>query len=53
MKDGDNRWSMGPLYDRSTRDFRSHFYIREYVTVVDPEAPIDLAQHPWKPARRQ
>ena len=50
-KDGDNRRSMGPMYDMGTLKFRSHSYIREYMTVVNEDAAIDMAEHPWKSAR--
>ena len=51
VQDGDNRWSMGPLYSVQSLRLRSSFFIREYATTVEPSAHIDFTSQPQKDAR--
>jgi len=50
VQDGDNRWSMGPLYSVQSLRLRSSFFIREYATTVEPATHIDFASQPQKDA---
>eukprot|EP00884_Botryococcus_braunii_P006348 jgi/Botrbrau1/15714/Bobra.4_1s0085.2 len=51
LEDGENRWSMGPLYSVQSLRLRSHFAIKEHKTVVDPNQPIDFASQPQRSER--
>lgn len=51
LQDGENRWSMGPIYSMDNFHLLTHMCIHEYKTILDPEQKIDFAQQPMKEAR--
>lgn len=50
-QDGDNRWSMGPIYSVHNFHLLTHMFIHEYATTLDPDKTMNLAEQPMKEAR--
>lgn len=50
-QDGDNRWSMGPLYSMESLDAASHFFVQEYSCNLRLDDAIDLAGLPYREPR--
>lgn len=51
MQDGENRWSMGPIYSLQNLHLLTHMFIREYATPVDPAGTVSFAAQPMQEAR--
>ena len=51
MQDGENRWSMGPIYSLQNLHLLTHMFIREYATSVDPAGTVSFAEQPMQEAR--
>lgn len=51
LQDGDNRWSMGPVYSMQNLHLLTHMFIHEYATKLEPDRPIEFDSQPRKEAR--
>lgn len=51
LQDGENRWSMGPIYSMQNLHLLTHMFIHEYATVVEPDGKLEFAQQPMKEPR--
>lgn len=51
LQDGENRWSLGPIYSLQNLHLLTHMFIREYATSVDPSGNVSFAEQPMSEAR--
>lgn len=51
MQDGENRWSMGPIYSMQNMHLLTHMFIHEYANTIDPQQPLSFSEQPMKEAR--
>lgn len=51
LQDGDNRWSIGPVYSLHNLHLLTHIFIQEHATSLDPSGPVSFAEQPLQEAR--